>query len=103
MNPSTFAIYQTFYNMNDPDQISHMDQEFLHYFNHNDSKQLYEYSFFRSMVNDALEIGLTHWGYLSWRWKQKITNSSAAEILAAVGDKYLDYDVITINQMLASG
>lgn len=89
-----YKIYQVYF---DEETKKHINTEFIGFDNSKDPLVQYrEYSIFQRCQNLAKQNNLTHWGYFSWKWQQKLTNISAQNVLDWI-DEHPGYDVYTFN------
>ena len=87
-------IYQAYYKQ---EQIPNLDPEFTPYDNtDNPVKNLYEHYIYHQVRKLSLANNVDRWGVFSWRWKNKLQNVSAAEVLNLVNDAP-QADVIIFN------
>lgn len=87
-------IYQAYF---DVEQIPHLDPEFTPLDNsQNPYPELREYPLFLKCRDRAKLDNADIWGYLSWKWRQKMPNLSARDILQRI-DSNPGYDVYFFN------
>jgi hypothetical protein len=98
-------IFQAYYHN---DQLPYLDKEFLTLNNTaNLDPRRREYPIFLQANTKAKELSLDYWGYVSWRWKQKLPGLTANDLLNLVSDNpghdvyifnpYAQYAVACIN------
>lgn len=89
-----FKIYQAYF---DNSQLQYLDPEFTPLDNtDNLQPELREYPLFLKCRDRAVQDGVNMWGYMSWKWKQKLKNVSAQFVIDRVKNNP-DYDVYFFN------
>lgn len=87
-------IYQAYF---DNSQLAHLDPEFVPLDNtENLQSDLREYPIFRKCRERAIQDNADVWGYMSWKWKHKLPNLNASNIINRIADNP-GYDVYFFN------
>lgn len=89
-----YKIYQSFYKQ---DQINYLDKEFEPFDNVSNSHPQYmEYPIFYKIRKLAKQDNLDVWGYVSWKWKNKLVGCDAKTLLDII-EENPNYDVYIFN------
>ena len=89
-----FRIFQSYY---EPQQKTLLDSEFTPLDNtDNLNPELREYPILKKCHRLAQEQGLDAWGYFSWRWREKLGDVAARDVLKFIEDN-AGHDVYIFN------